>query len=65
MPAYYNEFKPEAAHMLRQLIRDGLIAAWDVDKRSIVDVRADGLRQYEIDDLIRSFDETDDVLASA
>lgn len=23
MTSYYNEFKPEAAHMLRQLIKDG------------------------------------------
>lgn len=30
MTAYYNEFKPEAAHMLRQLIRDRLIAPGDV-----------------------------------
>lgn len=27
MPAYYNEFKPEAAATLRQLIADGIIAA--------------------------------------
>ncbi len=32
--------------MLRQLIRDGLIAAGDVDERSIVDVRADDLKVY-------------------
>ncbi len=32
--------------MLRQLIRDGLIAAGDVDERSIIDVRADDLKGY-------------------
>ena len=47
MSAYYNEFKPEAAYMLRQLIKDGLIAAGDVDERSIVDVRADDLKGYK------------------
>lgn len=46
MAAYYNEFKPEAAHMLRQLIRDGLIAAGDVDERSITEVSPDDLRGY-------------------
>lgn len=46
MTAYYNEFKPEAAHMLRQLIRDGIIAPGDVDERSIVDVNPDDLRGY-------------------
>jgi DNA (cytosine-5)-methyltransferase 1 len=44
--AYYNEFKPEAAHMLRQLIKDGIITDGDVDERSIVDVRADDLKGY-------------------
>jgi len=47
MAAYYNEFKPEAAHMLRQLIKDGIIAPGDVDERSIVDVRSDDLKGYE------------------
>lgn len=46
MPAYYNEFKPEAAHMLRQLIRYGLIAAGDVDERSITEVKANDLKSY-------------------
>lgn len=46
MTAYYNEFKPEAAHMLRQLIKDGLIAPGDVDDRSITEVKADDLRGY-------------------
>lgn len=43
---YYNEFKPEAAHMLRQLIKDGLVAPGYVDERSIVDVRAEELREF-------------------
>jgi DNA (cytosine-5)-methyltransferase 1 len=46
MLAYYNEFKPEAAHMLRQLIKDGLIAPGDVDERSITEVQADDIRKY-------------------
>lgn len=47
MPAYYNEFSPEPAHMLRQLIKDGLIAPGDVDERSIVDVAPSDLIGYE------------------
>ena len=46
MTAYYNEFKPEAAHMLRQLIKDGLIAGGDVDERSITEVKPDDLIGY-------------------
>lgn len=46
MVAYYNEFKPEAAHMLRQLIKDGLVAPGDVDERSITEVHPDDLRNY-------------------
>lgn len=46
MSAYYNEFKPEAAQMLRQLIKDGLIADGDVDERSILEVKADDLKGY-------------------
>lgn len=46
MAAYYNEFKPEAAHMLRQLIANGLMAPGDVDERPIQDVRPDDLRGY-------------------
>lgn len=41
MAAYYNEFNPEAAHMLRQLIEDGLIADGEVDERSITEVSGD------------------------
>ncbi len=46
MKAYYNEFKPEAAHMLRQLIKDGVIAPGDVDERSITEVKSDDLKGY-------------------
>lgn len=46
MVAYYNEFKPEAAHMLRQLIKDELIAPGDVDDRSIIEVKPDDLKNY-------------------
>lgn len=46
MTAYYNEFDPQAAAWLRELIRRGLIADGDVDERSIVDVRPDDLRGY-------------------
>lgn len=46
MAAYYNEFKPEAAHMLRQLIKDGHIASGDVDERSITGVTADDIKGY-------------------
>ena len=46
MAAYYNEFKPEAARMLRQLIKDGLIADGTVDDRSITDVRPEDLKGF-------------------
>jgi DNA (cytosine-5)-methyltransferase 1 len=44
--AYYNEFNPEAAAMLRQLIKDGHIAPGDVDERSITEVSPDDLKSY-------------------
>jgi DNA (cytosine-5)-methyltransferase 1 len=44
--AYYNEIDPYCAAWLRNLIAGGLIAPGDVDERSIVDVRADDLREY-------------------
>jgi len=44
--AYYNEFKPEAAHMLRQLIRDGLIADGEVDERSITEVSSGDIKGF-------------------
>ena len=39
-PAYYNEFDPQAAQWLRNLIAAGEIAPGIVDDRSITDVRA-------------------------
>lgn len=44
--AWYNEIDPYAAQWLRNLIEAGLIAAGDVDERSIVDVQADDIRGY-------------------
>lgn len=46
MAIYYNEFNPEAAHMLRQLIADGHCAPGDVDERSITEVSPDDLKGY-------------------
>ena len=46
MAAYYNEIEPFAVHVLKQLIRDGVIADGDVDDRSIVDVRPEDLKGY-------------------
>ena len=43
---YYNEHDPKAAAWLRELISRGLIPAGIVDERSIVDLRADELREY-------------------
>jgi len=47
MAAYYNENDPDMSHWLTCLIREGLIAAGDVDNRSIKDVRADDLDGYD------------------
>lgn len=44
--AYYNEFDPAAAHVLRQLVADNVIAPGDVDERSIKEVQPDDLRGY-------------------
>jgi DNA (cytosine-5)-methyltransferase 1 len=44
--AYYNENDPKAAAWLRELIRAGLIAAGDVDERSIEDVAPADLAGY-------------------
>jgi DNA (cytosine-5)-methyltransferase 1 len=44
--AYYNEFDPQKAAWLRELIKAGVIAPGDVDERSIKDVRADDLKGY-------------------
>ena len=46
MTAYYNEIDPFAAHCLRGLIADGVIAPGDVDDRSIVNVQPDDLKGY-------------------
>ena len=43
---YYNEFDPQAAQWLRNLIAAGLIPAGDVDERSIEDVIPNDLRGY-------------------
>lgn len=45
-PAYYNEYDRDAAHVLRCLIADGLIAPGDVDDRSIKDVQPNDLDGY-------------------
>ena len=47
MSAYYNENDPFAAAWLRNLIDAKLIAAGDVDERSIVDVKSDDLKSYD------------------
>lgn len=44
--AYYNENDPRAAAWLRELIKQGHIAAGDVDTRSIVDVTPNDLDGY-------------------
>lgn len=46
MSAYYNEIDPFAAALLRALMADGLIAAGEVDERSILEVTADDLRGF-------------------
>jgi DNA (cytosine-5)-methyltransferase 1 len=44
--AYYNEFDPKAAAVLRQLIAANQIAPGDVDERSIMDVTPNDLAGY-------------------
>lgn len=46
MTAYYNEFDKKSAAMLRQLIKDGLIAPGEVDERSIVEVKAEDVKEF-------------------
>lgn len=46
MPVYYNENDLRAASWLRELIKAGLIAAGDVDERSIENVQAQDLEGY-------------------
>ena len=43
---YYNEFDPNAAAWLRELIAQGLIPKGEVDERSIVDVHPGDLAGY-------------------
>lgn len=43
MTVYYNEYDPEAASWLREIIKKGLIADGEVDDRSILDVSFDDL----------------------
>ncbi len=43
---YYNEFEPFAVEWLKELIKDGLIPAGDVDSRSITEVEPSDLRGY-------------------
>lgn len=44
--AYYNEFDHAAAHILRALVDDGVLAPGDVDTRSIKEVMPDDLDGY-------------------
>ena len=46
MTNYYNENDPAAAHCIRALIADGVIAPGDVDERSIIEVKPDDVRGY-------------------
>jgi DNA (cytosine-5)-methyltransferase 1 len=47
MPAaYYNEHDKKAAAWLRELIKQGHIAAGEVDERSIKDVKADEIKEF-------------------
>ena len=46
MSAYYNENDRVAAHVLRSLIRDGVIADGHVDERSIKDVQPEDLSGF-------------------
>ena len=46
MPAYYNEFDPQKAEWLRELMKRDLIAPGDVDERSIDDIAPNELMGY-------------------
>ena len=46
MAAYYNEFNPDAAAWLRELIKQKHIADGEVDERSIIDVQASDIRGF-------------------
>jgi len=47
MTAYYNEFDPYCAQWLRNLIDAGHIPPGDVDERSITEVKADEIKEYD------------------
>lgn len=47
MTAYYNEIDANAAAWLRELIKQGLIADGVVDERSIEEIKADDLKDFE------------------
>lgn len=47
MTAYYNENDPAAAHCIRALMADGVIAPGVVDDRSITEVQPDDLRGFK------------------
>ena len=44
---YYNEFNPQSAAMLRQMMLDGIIPKGEVDERSIIEVTKHDLRGYK------------------
>lgn len=46
MKHWYNEINPHAAELLRRLIANEVLAAGDVDERSITEVTADDLKGY-------------------
>jgi DNA (cytosine-5)-methyltransferase 1 len=46
MKHYYNEFDPQSAAWIRELIDRGLIPAGDVDTRSIIEVKPSDLHGY-------------------
>lgn len=45
-PVYYNEIEPSAAAWLRELCREGLIPAGEIDTRSIEDIRPNDLKPF-------------------
>jgi DNA (cytosine-5)-methyltransferase 1 len=44
--AYYNEFDPNAAAWLRELIKRGLITDGEVDERSVLEVQPEDLKGF-------------------
>lgn len=45
-PALYNEIEPAAAHVLRQVMADGVIAPGTIDTRSIKELKAHDVRGF-------------------